>query len=138
MTAVVVGSKPGEVNLTGKRGDKWGPFQFTPETTLDLSGRTWLAQVRATQDRPAEVLADMVVDSTDAATGVLRVSILPAGSSALATGPSATPSGVSPSFQPGKAIYYWDIQATLISDATDVKTWFGGKVLVLGDVAGDF
>lgn len=137
MSAVVVGAKPGEVNLTGKRGDTWGPFQFTAADASDLSGRTWLAQVRATQDRPAVVLAAMAVDSSDAATGVLRVSILPDESSNLATGPAATPPGAT-TFSPGKATYYWDIQATLISDADNVKTWFGGKVLVLGDVAGDF
>jgi hypothetical protein len=138
VAAVVVGSKPGEVNLTGKRGDRWGPFQFTAADASDLSGRTWLAQVRTTQDRPAEVLAAMVVDSSDAATGVLRVSILPAESSNLATGTAAAPPGVSSGFGPGKATYYWDLQATLDGDATDVKTWFGGKVIVEGDVAGDF
>lgn len=138
MAEVTVGSKPGVLNVTGKRGDKWGPFQATATTTLDLSGRNWIAQVRATKDRPADVLAEMVVDATDAATGVIRVSMLPEESSNLATGPAATPAGVSPAFQMGKATYYWDIQATLISDPTDVKTWFGGKVIVDGDVAGDF
>lgn len=137
MAEVTVGSLPGTVNLTGRRGDKWGPFQFTPRTDLDLSGRTWVAQVRATKDRPAEVLATITVDAADADEGVIRVSLLPAQSGLLATGPDATPDGVSPTFQPGKATYWWDIQATKDDDATDVKTWFGGKVLVDGDVSED-
>ena len=44
---------------------------------------------------------------------------------------------MSPTFQPGKATYWWDAQATSDSDATDVKTWFAGKVLVEGDVSED-
>lgn len=136
MATVKVGSLPGSVDLTGVRGDKWGPFEFTATTTADLSGRTWLAQVRVSRDHPS-VICDMVVDSTDAASGVIRVSILPAESADLVTGPSATDAEGNP-FAVGKAVYYWDLQATLVSDATDVKTWFSGKVNVIGDVAGAF
>lgn len=128
MATVTVGALPGAVDLTGVRGDKWGPYEFEAQTALDLSGRTWLAQVRATKDRPAEVLCEMVVDDADAADGILRVSILPDESTNLVTGEAA-------GFEPGKATYYWDIQGTLDSDVTDVKTWFGGKVKVVGDVA---
>lgn len=130
--AVTVGATPGAVDLTGIRGDKWGPFEFTAQTEADLSGRTWVAQVRTTRDRPAEVIAEMVVDDSDSADGIIRVSILPAESVNLATGPDANPD-----FAEGKALYWWDVQATLDADPTDVKTWFGGKVKVVGDVAVD-
>jgi hypothetical protein len=131
VAAVTVGAKPGEVNLTGKRGDRWGPFEFTAqEEGVDLSG-TWIAQGRATKDRPAEVLCEIEVDDSDAEDGVIRVTILPDESSNLVTGPDA-------GFQPGKATYYWDAQRTKTGDPTDVKTWFAGKLVVDGDVAGDF
>jgi len=137
--AVTVGSTPGELDLVGKRGDKWGPFEFTPRTPIDLSGRTWLAQVRPTRDESATVLATMVIDTTDAASGIIRATILPAESINFATGPDATPTGAPSSFQPGEATYYYDIQATLDTDPTDVKTWFSGKVKVkTGDMAGAF
>ena len=131
--AVTVGSKPGAVDLEGKRGDIWGPFEFTPRTGLDLSGRTWLAQVRVSRDRPSEVVCEMVVDASDAATGVLRVSILPSESSKLATGPD-----VNPEWQEGKATYYWDVEGTPTDDPEGTKTWFAGKVKVDGDVSGAF
>ena len=130
MAVVTIGTLPGAVDMVGIRGDKWGPIEFEAQSALDLSGRTWVAQVRATRDRPAEVLAEMVVDDTDAATGIIRVSILPEESTNLVTGEAA-------GFESGKATYYWDVQATLDSDPTDVKTWFGGKVKVVGDVAVD-
>ena len=138
MASVTVGAKPGQLDLTGIRGDKWGPIELAATTPVDLSGKTWLAQVRVSKDRPAEVIADIVVDDTAAASGILVISILPAESSNLATGPDAGSLPTGEPFQPGKAVYYWDIQATDDGDATDVKTWFAGKVIVEGDVAGSF
>lgn len=136
MATVTVGSLPGEVTLVGVRGDKWGPFEFRSQTPVDLSG-DWIAQVRVSRDRPADVLAEMVVDDSDAAEGVIRVSIVPAESGALATGPNATPDGAN-TFSAGKATYYWDAQRTATGDPTNVKTWFRGPLKVEGDVAGDF
>ena len=74
-----------------------------------------------------------VVDASDAATGVLRVSILPSESSKLATGPD-----VNPEWQEGKATYYWDVEGTPTDDPEGTKTWFAGKVKVEGDVSGAF
>lgn len=134
MAIVTVGSSPGQLDITGIRGDKWGPLECTPRVGLDLSGRTWLAQVRATKDRPASVIATFVVDSTDADTGVLRLTLLPAQTALLVT-PHPLPGQKSVA---GKGVYFWDLQATLVADATDVKTWFAGKIIVDGDVSGSF
>ncbi|HEY3530394.1 MAG TPA: hypothetical protein VGK78_14705 [Nocardioides sp.] len=123
-----VGNSPGSVDIVAVRGDKVGPLEFTPDTPLDLSGRVWLAQVRATRDELDAVLATFEVDDSDAATGVLRLTLPPDQSANLATGEAA-------GFPPGRGTYYWDLQATLTSDPTDVKTWFAGKVRVTGDVS---
>jgi hypothetical protein len=58
------------------------------------------------------------VDSTNAATGVLVVTI-PAAQTAAVTVSSAV----------------WDLQAVLVSDATDVRTWLTGDVEFEGDVS---
>lgn len=120
--ATVVGVLPGDAPLQGIRGDKWGPFAFTARTTLDLSGRSWLAQVRATKDEPTEVVATFTVDSSEAASGIIRLVLPPEESAKLVT-------------VDGKGIYWYDVQATLDSDATDVKTWFAGKITSRGDVS---
>jgi hypothetical protein len=119
---VTVGNTPGQLDIVAVRGDRVGPLQFTPANALDLSGRTWIAQVRATKDEPEEVLATFDVDSSDAATGVIRLTLPPEESANLET-------------SNGRGTYYWDLQATLVSDETDVKTWFAGKVRVTGDVS---
>lgn len=126
--ATIVGVLPGDAPLQGIRGDKWGPITFTAQTELDLSGRTWIAQIRTTKDEPATVVAEFTVDSSDAADGIIRLTLPPTESAGLVTGPAA-------GFSTGKGTYYYDVQATLVSDATDVKTWFAGKVSVVGDVS---
>ena len=133
MATVTVGATSAPVDWVGKRGDIWGPIQFAAQTPFDLSGRTWVAQVRASKDRPSEVIAEMVVDDSDAASGVIRVSILPSQSTNLATGPS-----VNPDWPEGKATYYWDVEGTPLDNPEGTKTWFGGKIKVDGDVSGAF
>lgn len=120
--AVTVGVLPGDAPLQGIRGDKWGPFAFTARTTLDLSGRSWLAQIRTTKDEPADVVATFTVDSSEAADGIIRLTLPATESANLVT-------------VNGKGRYYYDVQATLDSDATDVKTWFSGKLTAFGDVS---
>jgi hypothetical protein len=127
--SVTVGVLPGDAPLQGIRGDKWGPIAFTSRTALDLSGRTWLAQIRATKDEPAEIIATFTVDSSDAAAGIIRLTLPPTESAKLVTG---TTGGRS---TPGSGKYFYDVQATLDSDPTDVKTWFAGSITAKGDVS---
>lgn len=121
MATITVGATTGSLDLTAKRGDKIGPITLDWGAAVDLSDRAWAAEVRDSLDEPATLTATFTVDDTNAATGVL-VLTLPASESAnLAT--------VS-----GKATYYWDLQATDLTDPEDVFTWLAGKLKVAGDV----
>jgi hypothetical protein len=122
MATVTVGTEPGSLDINVYRGDKVGPLQFTPTAPVDLSGYTWLAQIRATKDEPATVVATFTVDASGASTGVIALTLPHAQSALLAT-------------TDGRATYFYDVQATNVSDATDVKTWFAGKIKVTGDVS---
>lgn len=113
---------PGPVDLGLIRGDKFGPMTLSSDDGLDLSGMTWLAQIRATKDEPAEIIATFDIDTSDAATGVLRLTLPASEARNLVT-------------VNGKGTYWWDCQATLVSDAEDVKTWFRGKISVSYDVS---
>jgi hypothetical protein len=118
MASVTVGSLPGVVDLQVVRGDTVGPIQFVADDAFDWSGRTWEAQVRASKDEPDTILATFTVDDTNADTGILLLTLPATESQNLET-------------TNGKAIYYWDLQAT---ESGVVKTWFAGKVKVNGDV----
>ena len=115
---------PGDYPRTLKRGDsrEWQhTFTVTdsdPVQAYDLSGRTWLAQIRATLDPDSPLMATLTVDSSDAANGVITVT-LPASEARNLTGSSA----------------YWDLEATLIADPEDVRTWVEGEVEILGDAS---
>lgn len=135
MATAQAGSLPGELDLIGRRGDRWGPFRGTPREGIDLSGRTWLAQIRTSQDRPESVIATIEVDDSETADGVLVLTVLPAETSKLATGPDAGSLPDGTPFEPGRATYFWDVQGVNDEDPEDVKTYFGGKVLVHGDVS---
>lgn len=113
---------PATYNITAYRGDtkEWTlTFTDDDDAPVDMSGKTWLAQIRATLDEPDSVIATFTVDTTSAATGVLGLT-LPATQSALLVTVK------------GKATYYWDLQAT---ESGVVKTWLAGKVTVTGDVS---
>lgn len=128
MATVTVGTTAGELDLQVRRGDKIGPIELDWGTGVDLSDRNWAAQIRATLDEPADLTATFTVDVTDAATGTLVLALPHSESANLVTG---TTSGRA---TPGKATYYWDLQATSKTDADDVFTWLAGKVKVTGDV----
>jgi hypothetical protein len=114
---------PGECDLVGiPRGDTVA-FQVTiteddGTTAKDVSGYTWLAQVRETKDA-ASALATFDVDTTDAATGVLVLD-LDAGDWPA----EATPEPTDP--------WYWDLQGT---NGSTVRTYLAGKFKVKGDVS---
>ena len=112
---------PGSAPLTLYRGDTrvW-TVAFTTDDgdNLDLSGRTWVAQVRGDQDR-GTLLATITVDTTDAATGGLTLTL-----------PSSESLGLTTT--DGRAVAYWDLQS---DDSGVVTTWLAGKVKILGDVS---
>ncbi len=115
---------PGTAPLTLYRGDTrvW-VVAFTADdgSSLDLSGRTWVAQIRTDLARTDPVVATITVDDADAATGELTLT-LPAGEAA----------NLGPLDASGKAALHWDLQS---DDAGVVQTWLAGKVKVTGDVS---
>lgn len=129
MATVTVGTTAGALDLQVRRGDKIGPIELDWGTGVDLSDRTWAAQIRSDLDETeTDPIATFTVDDTDAATGTLVVTLPHSESANLVTG---TTSGRA---TPGKATYYWDLQATSKTDPDDVFTWLAGKVKVTGDV----
>lgn len=121
MAIVVAGNEPGVLNLKVRRGDKIGPIDLGWGSSVDLSDRTWAAQIRADLDETGTPTATFTVDVTAAATGTITISLPHSESVNLAT-------------VKGKATYYWDLQATKTADPEDVFTWLAGKVTVTGDV----
>lgn len=116
---------PGEANLDLYRGDTrvW-TVAFTDDagTALDLSGRTWVAQIRSDRNRTDPAVATITVDDSDAATGSITLT-LPA-DEAAALGPLDADTG--------RATLYWDLQS---DDSGVVQTWLAGKITVTGDVS---
>lgn len=121
MATIEVGAVAGALDLKVKRGDKIGPIDFAWGAGVDLSDRTWAAQIRSDLDETeASPVATFTVDETNADAGTITISLPHSESANLAT--------VS-----GKAVYYWDLQATDSTDPEDVFTWVAGKVRVSGD-----
>ncbi len=81
---------------------------------VNLVGRTFLSQIRTAAGDP-DPLATFTIDATDAATGVIRLSL-----SAAVTG----------GLQPGNAV--WDVQETYSGVVT---TLAGGPVTIQRDVS---
>lgn len=111
---------PATVNLPIYRGDDFSePIPFTVKATgapVDLSGYTsWLAQARTGPDA-ADVAFTFDVDDTDAATGILVLSL---GATVTAT------------LDPKVSLLY-DVQGT---GTAGVKTWLRGRVTVEPDVS---
>jgi hypothetical protein len=115
---------PGDYPLTLYRGDtRVLSLAFTEDdgtTAVDLSGKTWRAEVRETVDSAA-VLLTWTVDDSDAATGIL-VLTLPATQWDDSDIPDTTPT----------TKWAWDLEST---QSGVVRTWLKGKVKVLGDVS---
>jgi len=115
---------PAKVPLTLYRGDTriWeDTFRSVPVAPatvgdpIDLTGFTFLAQIRETADS-AEVMAVIDVQVIDAAGGVIRRTLTDDEARNL-TGDTA----------------YWDLEVT---DPTGfVRTYMAGKIKILGDVS---
>ena len=113
---------PGDYPLNLYRGDTrvW-TLSFTEDdgtTPIDLTGKTWRSQVRETPDA-ASALMDITVDPTDAATGVLVLTL-----------PATEWTGVATETPTTK--WAWDLEST---EAGVVRTYLKGKVKILGDVS---
>ena len=118
---------PAEVKLTLVQGDSrtwtdvierntgtdaapvWAPY--------DLTGHTFLAQIRSERLRSSTLYATMTVTATDAVNGEIQISL---------------PASEADNLVPGAA--WWDLQITRTSDGF-VRTHLAGKVKVLGDVS---
>jgi hypothetical protein len=89
-------------------------------TPIDLSGKTWTAQIRANDGASATIMAEIDVDDTDAVDGllVLTLTALEAANLVKKTGSDKKPA--------------WDLQG---DDGTVVRTYLLGAIKVLGDVS---
>lgn len=105
---------PGTYPLVLWRGDtRTFTVEFAEDDSpVDLSGKTWTSEIRATYTSD-NIDAEIDVDDTDAATGVLVLTL---------TADQAN-------LDPGS--YVWDLQS---EDTGVVHTWLSGKVKVKGDV----
>jgi len=129
--AIEIGVEREPLNFTGlKRGDTIKPVDFTWSPTKDFSGYTLEAQIRSDLDETeASPVASFTVDDSQAASGIITISLPASESRKLAT-PHALPGKQE---RPGVGAYYWDLQATNDSDAEDVFTWVDGTITVEGD-----
>lgn len=121
MPTVTIGEVPAAVDLTTRRGDTIGPFLFD-FGDIDLSDRTFAAQVRANRDEDGDAVATWTIDDSAAASGRLTLELPDTECANLTT-------------TDGRGRYYWDLQwIKTVDDATQTKTWVAGVVRVTGDV----
>jgi hypothetical protein len=107
--------RPARLDYKMVRGDDFADTvtikEGDPAAAVDVSARTYTAQVRSTPD--GAVVASMVIDMADAATGVVGFSI----------------SDIATDDMSGE--YVWDFQQ---SAGGSVRTLMGGKFVVYADV----
>lgn len=104
-------SSPGSLDLQVYQGDD---FELALDFDIDLTGHTWLSQLRRT---PAAVTATaFTVTVTSAANGQIEVTM----ADTLTVG-----------LEPGD--YVWDLQST--DGAGTVRTWLAGKAVVTAEVS---
>lgn len=106
---------PAKLNYTIVRGDDFADTvtikEGDPAVAVDVSARTYTAQVRSTPD--GTVVASMTIDMTDAATGIVAYSL-----------PDTTTDDLD-------GAYVWDFQQ---DTAGVIRTLMGGSFVVLKDV----
>lgn len=108
---------PAEVNLTETRGDSWAlTVTFTDEGgyPVDVSADSWRAEIKARPD-DVDALAAWTVDDTDAAEGILVLTLAAADSADL----------------PARVLHF-DVEGTT---GDVVRTWLVGAVEVVADVS---
>lgn len=118
---------PTVVNVKGVAGDRvrWKITVSDSGGPLDWSGYEFDAQVRVNANDTSSPVATIVVDDSQAAIGVLTLTVAKTNTaSMLAPGPSA----------PSSKTWVWDMQRTLVADPTDVRTTHGGQFTLVMDV----
>jgi hypothetical protein len=85
----------------------------------DLTGYTFLSQIRVDRNRAGPVVATIAVTATDAPNGVLRLELT---------------STEADKFPSDGARFYWDLELTRTSDGFR-RTYLAGAVRVMGDVS---
>jgi hypothetical protein len=111
-------SLPSVLNLEEVQGDDWSitmNFIDTDGYAIDLSTSTCTAQIRRGKSKTSSVVASFTVDATDAATGVLVLTLGNASSNLLSA-----------------KTYYYDVQQSDYFAA--VTTLVGGKITIQNDV----
>lgn len=113
--ATTIDLRPAKLNYRVTRGDDFADTvtikEGDPAAAVDVSARTYTAQIRRTAD--GDVVASMTIDMTDAATGQVHYSL-----------PDATMATLD-------GEYVWDFQ----QDAGgSIRTLMGGKFTVDVDV----
>ena len=107
---------PGKLNYTMTRGDDFAAEmtiqEGNPLAPVDVSARTYTAQIRATADA-LTVTATFSVDMTDAATGIVVLRLADTVTDDLG------------------GSYVWDLQQ---NTAGVIRTLVGGNFVVLDDV----
>ncbi len=109
---------PAKQDLTLYRGDTrvWTDTFTVDGDPMDLTGHTFLAQIRANPDDD-EPMAVMDVDVLDADAGVIQRTLTAEEAAKLV---------------PGRA--HWDLQVRRTSDG-HVRTYIGGAVKITADVS---
>lgn len=106
---------PAKLNYTIVRGDDFADQvtikEGSPAAAVDVSARTFTAQLRASAD--GAVVASFTIDMTDAATGIVGYSLADTTTDDLA------------------GAYVWDFQQ---DTAGVIRTLMGGSFVVLKDV----
>jgi hypothetical protein len=117
---------PVALNITGKAGDRirW-TIAVTDEggAPLDWSGYAFASQIRLTP-WDGTVVTPITVDATGAAGGILVLTVAAATTATMLTAAMAL----------ATKSWVWDLQRTLIADATDVRTTHGGSFTLTMDV----
>jgi hypothetical protein len=111
-------ASPGTYNMTHVQGDDWSTELTVADAggdPIDMTGYTFLAQAR-TAPGAATVAFTFTVDTTDAATGILVLTVADT---------------VTDDLEPGR--YFWDLQWT--DGAGAVRTILAGIVTVLAEVS---
>jgi hypothetical protein len=117
-TSSLISTLPAELDMTIYAGDTLTiQFKFTDNASnpVNMTG-TWTASIRANSGDPDPPIASFTVDSSQAATGIITVTLTSATSGVL---PVATP-------------LVWDLEQTLSSGP--VRTTHRGTITVTEDV----
>jgi hypothetical protein len=117
-TSNLISTLPAELDMTIYAGDTLTiQFKFTDNATnpVDMTG-TWTASIRANPGDPDPPITTFTVDSSQAATGIITITLPSAASAVLPTGPPLV----------------WDLEQTI--GTTSVRTTHRGTITVTEDV----